>query len=151
MNISSNTSTEGRRDLGAVIGTTKYRQNYLNEKTDKRIGESRMLCEITWYEQQAAYLCFITGFKHKPTNFMRTIPNISNQPEELDEIIRTEFVPAIAVGINCSDIEKKLLFFLLNWEDLVPNFLRNSRQRGQVFENDLKRFNNKCYELTSPT
>ena len=73
-----------------------------------------MLCKITWYEQQTAYLSFITGFKHKPTNFMRTIPNISNQPEELDEIIRTEFIPAIAVGINCSDIEKKLLFFLLN-------------------------------------
>ena len=106
-----NTSTEGRRYLGGVIGTTKYRQNYLNEKIEKRIGESRVFCKITWYEQQAAYLCFITGFNHKPTNFMRTIPNISNHPEERDETIRTEFIPAISVGINCSDIEKKTAFF----------------------------------------
>ena len=33
----------------------------------------------------------------KPTYFLRTIPNISNQLKKLDEIVRTEFIPAIFV------------------------------------------------------
>ena len=42
---------------------------------------------------------------------MRTIPNISHQLKQLDEIVRTEFIPAISGCINCSDIERKLLSF----------------------------------------
>ena len=83
----------------------------MKEKTEQWITELRMLSTIAWYESQAAYSCFITGFKHKPTYFMRTIPNISNQLKQLDEIVRTEFIPAISGGINCSDIEIILLSF----------------------------------------
>ena len=35
-----------------------------------------MLCKIALYEP---YSCFITGYKHKPTYFVRTIPKISKQ------------------------------------------------------------------------
>ena len=68
-----------------------------------------MLCKIAWFEPQAAYSCFVTGFKHKPTFCMRTIPNISNQLKRPDEVITTEFILAITSGINCSDIERKLM------------------------------------------
>ena len=40
---------------------------------------------------------------------MRTIPNISSHLKRLDEVITTEFIPAIIGGINCSDIEGKLM------------------------------------------
>ena len=68
-----------------------------------------MLCIIAWFEPQAAYSCFVTGFKHKPTFFMRTIPNISSHLKRLDEVITTEFIPATAGGIICSGIERKLV------------------------------------------
>ena len=68
-----------------------------------------MLCKIAWFEPQAAYSCFVTGFKHKPTFCTRTIPNISNQLKRSDEVITTEFILAITGGINCSDIERKLM------------------------------------------
>ena len=60
-------------------------------------------------EPQAAYFCFITAFKHKPSYIMRTIPDISDQLNQLDELITSEFIPAITGGIHCSDVERKLL------------------------------------------
>ena len=60
-------------------------------------------------EPQAAYSCFIIAFKHKPSCIMRTIPNISDQLNQLDGEIISEFKPAITGGIHCSDIERQLL------------------------------------------
>ena len=64
-----------------------------------------MLSKIAWFEPQAAYSCFVMGFKHKPTFYMRTIPNISSHLKRLDEVITTKFIPAITGGIHCSDKE----------------------------------------------
>ena len=80
----------------------------MKEEIEQLVTELQMLCKRAWYEPQAVYLCAITGFKHKTTYFMRTIPNINNQIKQLDEIVRTEFIPAINCGINCSDIYRKL-------------------------------------------
>ena len=60
-------------------------------------------------EPQAAYSCFIAAFKYKPSNIMRTIPDISDQLNKLEEITTSEFIPAITGGIHCSNIERKLL------------------------------------------
>ena len=57
---------------------------------------------ISKTEPQAAYSCFKTAFKHEPSYIMRTIPDISDQLNQLDELITTG-------GIHCSDIERKLL------------------------------------------
>ena len=68
-----------------------------------------MLCKIACFEPQAAYSCFVTGFKHKPTFYIRTILNISSHLKRLDEVITTEFIPAITGGVNLSDIERRLM------------------------------------------
>ena len=60
-------------------------------------------------EPQAAYSCFIIDFKHKPSCIIRTIPNISDQLNQLDGEIISEFKRAITGGIHCSDIERQLL------------------------------------------
>ena len=60
-------TTDGQRHLGAVIGTTNFKQNYIKEKISQWILEVRILSKITWYDPQAAYLRFITVFKHNPT------------------------------------------------------------------------------------
>ena len=39
---------------------------------------------------------------------MRTIPNISSHLKRLDKIITTKFI-LVTDGINCSDIERKLM------------------------------------------
>ena len=42
---------------------------------------------------------------------MRKVPNISKELKKLDDVVRTEFLSAITGGINCSDLERKLLSF----------------------------------------
>ena len=98
-----------------------------------------MLSKTKRYESQTVCSCFITGFKHKPTHFMRTIPNISNQVKQLDGIVRTALIKATWGGINFSGILRKLLSFPPKLGSSHLNFLSNSRQRVQVFENDLER------------
>ena len=100
-----------------TLGRKHSSKNMFKKKKCQWIKELRVLCKIAWCEPQAAYSGFIKRFKNKPIYFMRTIPNTKNQLEQLDDFIRTEFIPAITGEINCSDIKRRLLF-------LLPRFLR---------------------------
>ena len=51
---------------------------------------------------------------------MRTIPGISNVLEKIDEIILTDFIPAITGGIKINEIERKLLS--LSQKNGIQNF-----------------------------
>ena len=90
-NSSIQITSTGQRHLGAVIGTTEYKQEYMNEKITTWIEEIR---EITKTEPQSAYICFTSDFKHKITYYLRTI---------------ADFIQAITGGKNISEIERKLL------------------------------------------
>ena len=108
-NSSIQITSTGQRHLGAVIGTTEYKQEYMNEKITTWTEEIRMLSEIAKTEPQSAYICFTSGFKHKITYYMRTIPNISHLLQKIDDVILANFIPAITGGKNVSEIERKLL------------------------------------------
>ena len=101
--------TECRHHLGPVIGSYKYRCEYVQNQIDEPINKIKLLSMKAKREPQAAYSCFIIAFKHKPSCIMRTIPNISDQLNQLDGEIISEFKPAITWGIHCSDIERQLL------------------------------------------
>ena len=101
--------TEGQRHLGASIGSSKCKRRYVQNKTDELVNEIKVLLMTAKTEPQAAYFCFITAFKHKPSYIMRSIPDISDQLNQLDEVITFEFIPAITGKIHCSNIERKLL------------------------------------------
>ena len=85
-NMKIKITTDGQRHLGAVTGTANFKQNHMKEKINQWIQELRILSKIAWYEPQAAYSCFVTGFKHKPTYFMRTISNIGKELKQLDAL-----------------------------------------------------------------
>ena len=72
---------ESQRHLGATIGSETFKQNS----------------------------GLIKGFKHKSIYFMRTIPNIKTQLKQLDDVIRTELIPAVTGGVNCSETERRLV------------------------------------------
>ena len=85
---------------------SKYKREYVQNEIDELINEIKVLSIIAKTEPQAAYSCFITAFKYKPSHIMSTTPDISDQLNQLDELITSEFIPAITGGIHCSDIEK---------------------------------------------
>ena len=98
-------TTYGQRHLGS----TEYKRMYMHEKTSQWIKELQMLCKVAWLEPQGAYSCFLTGFKHNPTFYMRIIPNIISNLKRLDEVITIKLITAITSGVNFSDMERKLM------------------------------------------
>ena len=69
-------------------------------------------------EPQAAYSCFVSGYKHKPTYIMRTIPNISHQLDKIDHLILTKFIPAITGGTYVNPVQRCLLSLPAKYGDL---------------------------------
>ena len=102
-------TTTGMRHLGPVIGSITYKEEYMNEKINIWLQELQMLTNIAKSEPQAAFSCFIAGYKHKFTYFTRTVPNISSLMKKIVDLITTEFIPAVTGGINCSVHERRLL------------------------------------------
>ena len=95
-----------QQQLSDRLNTNAYTSK---KKISQWIKELQMLRKIAWFQPQAAYSCFITGFKHKATFYMKTIPYISSHIKRLDEVITNELIPAITGGINCSNIVRKLM------------------------------------------
>ena len=64
---------------------------------------------------------------------MRTIPNIKNQLKQLDNVVRIEFKPAITGGINCSDIERRLMSLPPRFGGLGISIFLESAQKEYEF------------------
>ena len=75
----------------------------------KWINEINLLSDVALTQPQAAYACFVGGYKHKLTYFMRTIPDMVNLLKPLDEIIEHKFIPAITGGHIVNEKERNLL------------------------------------------
>ena len=87
----------------------------MNEKIIQWIKEVKLLSEIAKIEPQCTLICFISRYKHKLNYYVRTVPNISVLLRHIDDVIKKEFVPAIAGGFKCSENERKSL-------SLTPKF-----------------------------
>ena len=81
------------------------------EKTYKWVEELHILNEIAKIETQAAYNCFLSGYKHKFNYYVRTISGIGKLLRKVDEIILTKFIPAIVGGIFITENEQKAVIF----------------------------------------
>ena len=106
-----NITTYGRKHLVAAVGCFEYREEFMNEKIENWVKELKVLSKIANFAPQEAYTCFTAGYKHKLNYCMRTIPNISADLERVDEVILTEFIPAITGGIIPNETER-ILFSL---------------------------------------
>jgi len=63
-------TTEGKRHLGAIIGS--YHAEYVSENVENVCKEQLLvLSEIARIEPHVTYACFTTGLKHKLTFLMR--------------------------------------------------------------------------------
>jgi hypothetical protein len=51
----------GQRHLGAVVGTSEFKQEYINDKVSKWIKDVEELAEIAKDEPQLAYSAFVKG------------------------------------------------------------------------------------------
>ena len=100
-----NITTEKRKYLGGYIGSEDGWDEYADELVNSWCGQLMVLSKIARTEPQAAYAAFVSGFKHKLTYYIRTMPNIKHHLTRLDAIVDNVFIPAITDGHLCTTDE----------------------------------------------
>jgi hypothetical protein len=100
-------TTRGERHMGAVIGSTEFKLEYVSQKISKWIQDVEALAEIAKDEPQAAYSSYTKAISRRWTYIQRTIPNIANLFKPLENVIREKLIPAL-VGRHISDMERKI-------------------------------------------
>ena len=90
-----NITSEGKRHLGAVIGSKVFKNEYCQDITGKWINEIEKLTKIAETQPHAAYIAFTKGYRSKFTYYMRTIPSFEDYVELVDEIILDSFLPTL--------------------------------------------------------
>ena len=70
-----NITTEGRKHLGAALGSRSYLEHYVGSKPGRRLGgRSDEVGGVCKSQPQASYAAFTFGLRHRCTYFMRTPP-----------------------------------------------------------------------------
>ena len=101
-------STSGERHMGAVIGSSEFKEEYVSAKVQKWIEDIEELALIGKDEPQAVYSSFTKAIAHRWSYVQRTIPSISHLFSPLESVIREKLIPVI-IGRRVSDTERKIL------------------------------------------
>ena len=101
-------TVEGKRHLGAALGSRLFTEQYVSEKVDSWSRCVAKLSDIAKVHPHAAYSAFTHGLCNKWTYFLRTIPGISSLLQPLEVVISSKFIPALT-GRLVSDEERALL------------------------------------------
>ena len=103
-----NITTQGKKHLGAVVGSRSYLTEYVDEKVEVWIKEVTRLSEIAITQLQANYAVHTFGLKHRWTYFLRTLPDIQDLLQPLENTIAKVFLPAITEH-ECVQLEGEIL------------------------------------------
>ena len=82
-----NITTEGRKHLGAALGSRSYLEQYVGGKVEDWVGEVTRLAKFVRSQSQASYAAFPFGIRHRWTYFMRTLPDLGNLLQPLERAI----------------------------------------------------------------
>ena len=82
-----NINNEGKRHLGAVIGTEEFRKEFVIIRVNDWVAELKLLSKIAEFCPQAAYHAFTSGFRQKFNYVIQTITNISHLLEPIENAI----------------------------------------------------------------
>ena len=90
-----NVTLDGRPYLGAVIGSNDYIEEYVNSKVRAWSSSINILSDVAMSQPQVAFLALTHGLLNKWTYINCVVPNISHLLVPLDELLRTNLIPAI--------------------------------------------------------
>ena len=103
-----NITTEGRKHLGAALGSRSYLEQYVNGKVGEWVEQVTKLAEFALPQPQACYAAFTYGLKHRWTYFLRTLPDLEDLLAPLERAIADVLIPSIT-GHYCTQGERDLL------------------------------------------
>ena len=108
INVTQLVTTEGRRHLGAALGSRDFLKDYVNEKAEQWVEEVIKLSEFANSQPQACFAAYTFGLKHRWTYFMRTLPDIQDLLRPLEDALVSSFIPSLT-GHRCNPTESQLL------------------------------------------
>ena len=100
-------TTDGKRHLGAVIGTKEFKHKYLNKKIDGWIDNVKALAQIARTQPHAAYSAFIAHLQSRWVFVTRTVRDLAELMAPLEEAIHHDFLPAL-LGRQVNTVEREL-------------------------------------------
>ena len=104
-----NITTEGKRHLGAVIGSQQYKDLYCKEKVESWKSELETLALIAETEPQSAYAAYTKAYKSKFIYFQRTIESFEEYLEPIDSLLFGTFIPTLFGREEPVDLPKELI------------------------------------------
>ena len=128
-------TAEGKRHLGAAIGTPRSISAHVQHKVAEWVNEVEHLSSIAVTQPHAAYAALTHGLKHKWTYLIRTIPNIEDQLQPLEDAIRHKFLPSLTGQSALNDETRDLMALPVRHGGLgIINPTRNTRSHHQSSE-----------------
>ena len=94
--------------LGAAIGHRDYTATYVTSKVQAWCNDVKRLAEVADIFPHAAYAAFTHGLFSRWSYLMRTIPDITDFLQPLEDVIHQSFIPALFGHPPCSSIERDL-------------------------------------------
>ena len=88
-------TTEGKRHLGAAIGTRNFVEEYVQQRVATWVLEVEHLSSIAITQPHAAYSAFTHGLLNKWNYLARTVPNVSDLFQPLEDAIQRTLLPSI--------------------------------------------------------
>ena len=107
-NTNISITTEGKQHLGAALGTEAFTNGFVNRKVQQWIEEVKHLSAIAHTQPHAAYSAFIRGLSSKWTYISRTVPDIEELFQPLEETIRCSFLPTLTGRAPPNELERRL-------------------------------------------
>ena len=99
---------EGDRHLGAVIGSSSFKESFVKKKIEGWVKDVEQLAALGHEEPQLAYSAYTKALCMRWTYVQRTISGTSLLFQPLEDAIRDKLLPAI-IGREVSDIERQML------------------------------------------
>lgn len=98
-------TSDGRPYLGAAIGSREFIEDYVRSKVNTWSSNIVQLSEIAKSQPHAAFAALTHGLLNKWTYLSRVIPNISHLLSPLDDVLRSDLLPALTGRPPPSDLE----------------------------------------------
>ena len=74
-----NVTTEGKRHLGAAVGTRSFVESYVSKKVEKWKNKIEKLSEIAKSQPHAAYTALTKGLCSRWNFLLRAVPNTADR------------------------------------------------------------------------
>ena len=116
-------TTEGRKYLGAALGTKEFCDTFLKNKVENWAKKIERLSVITKIQPHAAYSAFTHGVSSKWTYMARTNSNLAQFLQPLTKAIDSDLIPALTGQSEPGETMRKYLLFQIDEVDLKPLIL----------------------------